>query len=78
MRVVVARTLARAIAAGIDARHIKNPRPATRRLSSMGSTYSPSKVLMLNGKPYSLAGARQYIAAIEKRKYSMDNQTGQD
>jgi len=59
----IQRELARAVDAKINARLIRNPNKATRRPSPAGSTYSPSRVLWLDGKGYSLAGARQYIDA---------------
>jgi len=59
----IQKELDRARTAGIDARQIKNPNKATRKDGAAGSTYSPSRVLWLDGRGYSLGGARQYIDA---------------
>ncbi len=59
----IQKELERASVAGIDARLIRNPNKATRKHSAAGSTYSPSRALWLDGKGYSLGGARQYIDA---------------
>lgn len=59
--------VARAQNVGIDAWPIRNVNPARRKPGALGSTFSPSRVIMLDGAGYSLGGARQYIAAREQR-----------
>ena len=55
----------RAIEAGISSAIIEKPKSGKRRHSSLGSTYSPSKVIVLNGIRMSHGQALQYIAARE-------------
>ena len=55
----------RAIEAGIAASIIAKPKSGKRRHSSLGSTFAPSKVLILNGIRMSHGQALQYIAARE-------------
>mgnify|MGYP003993230155 FL=1 len=55
----------RATEAGIDAAIISHPKNGSRKHSSLGSTYSPSKVITLNGISMGIGQARQYIEARE-------------
>jgi hypothetical protein len=55
----------RATAAGISAAIISHPKNGIRKHSPLGSTYSPSKVITLNGISMSIGQARQYIEARE-------------
>jgi len=55
----------RAIEAGISSVVISQPKAGVRKHSSLGSTYSASKVIVLNGIRMSIGQAKQYIAARE-------------
>lgn len=58
--------VARAVAAGIDAKILENSRASHRRDHPLGSTHAPKKVVMLDGIRMSIGQAKQYIAAREK------------
>ena len=55
----------RATSAGIASTIINQPKAGVRKHSALGSTYSASKVIVLNGIRMSIGQAKQYIAARE-------------
>lgn len=55
----------RAINAGIDAQILDHSKPGHRRYHPSGGTWSPQKVLVLNGIRMSIGQAREYIEARE-------------
>ena len=59
--------LERAKAVGIDAEIIEKSIPHYRRPDALGSTSVPQKVILLDGKRFSVGGAKQYIEARERR-----------
>ena len=59
--------LDRAIAAGCQARLITQSRAGYRKHSSLGSTYSPRRIIVIDGIPFSIGGARQYLNARERQ-----------
>ena len=51
----------RALKVDPEAQIIPNPRKGYRKGHPLGSTYVPSKVLVIHGKKFSLAAANQYL-----------------
>lgn len=58
--------LDRAAAVNVEARLIKNVKMTTRRHGPLGSTSRPPRVIMLDGKSYSLRNARLHLDARER------------
>ena len=61
-----AKLLARAKLLGCEAEIIQNAKGHHRRHSSLGSTSVPQKVIKIDGKRFSIAGAKQYLDARNK------------
>jgi len=55
----------RAEVLGLPARAITNSRGGYRKHHPLGSTHSPQRVLMIDEKSFSHAGAKQFLAAWE-------------
>ncbi len=55
----------RATALGLEARPISQSRGGYRKHHPLGSTHSPARVVMIDGKSFSHAGAKQYLSARE-------------
>ena len=47
---------------GLSARVITQSRGGCRKHSSLGSTYSSKRVVVINGKSWSIDGARQFLS----------------
>lgn len=63
---IIFKLLSQAQSVGIIGGIIHNPKRGYRKHHPLGSTYSPAKVLVLNGRRMSVGQARQYIAARAK------------
>ena len=59
--------LKRASLLPVTCRLIHNMRGGFRKHSSLGSTYSPQRVIVINNKSFSFARARQYLGALESK-----------
>lgn len=57
----------RAEALGLTAREIKNKHGGLRKHHPLGSTYSPIRVVIINGLSFSHGGADQFLSAREKK-----------
>ena len=57
----------RALALGLNAKVIEISMGSYRKGGVMGSTHVPQKVVEIDGKRFSIGGARQYIEAREKQ-----------
>jgi len=62
-KTAVEKLLERANILGCQVEVIKNSRGHYRRHSSLGSTSVPQKVIEIDGKRFSIAGAKQYLDA---------------
>lgn len=58
--------LDRALEAGCKARLITQKRGGYRKPSSLGSTYSPERVIVIDGHSMGFGRARQYLKACEE------------
>ncbi len=47
---------------GLEARTITQKRGGYRKYGSLGSTHSPRRVVMIEGKSWSISGARQFLS----------------
>jgi len=61
--------LDRANALGLEAHIIDNSSGDHRRHHPLGSTSVPQKVINIEGQPYSIGGAKQYLVARESKLY---------
>jgi len=50
---------------GLSARAISNPRGGYRKHHPLGSTYSPKRVVVIDGNSFSHGGAKQFLEARE-------------
>jgi len=55
----------RAEALGLEARAITQSRGGYRKHHPLGSTHSPRRVVMIDGKSFSHAGVKQFLEARE-------------
>ena len=58
--------LSRAIEAGCEARLITQKRGDYRKPGSLGSTYSPQRVIVIDGYSMGFGRAKQYLKACEE------------
>jgi hypothetical protein len=59
--------LKRASLLPVTCRLIHNMRGGFRKHHPLGSTYSPQRVIIINNKSFSFAGARQFLCAMETK-----------
>ena len=62
----IGKLLGKAEAFGLKAEIIKNAKGDFRRHDSLGSTFVPQKVIMIEGIRFSIGGAKQYMDAKAK------------